>query len=82
VFAAFQARIVLSAPVFGGCGAPRSAAYNELTLSGAALFALPLLWACSAPGRWSCRLARTASVVALLWWLYMRFPQHGPRLFL
>jgi hypothetical protein len=82
VTAAMDARVVLSTPVYGGCGAARGAAYEDLYLSGLSLWLLPIFWLAARRSWWASRVARTAAVVALVWWLYMRFPMHGPRLFL
>ena len=82
VVAATDARVVLNAPVYGGCGAARSVAYGNVYLTGWALWLLPLLWLGSRRSIRGTRLAGTAAVVAGAWWLYMRFPMYGPRLFL
>ena len=77
-----DARIILNTPMHGGCGAARSVAYGNLYLSGWALWSLPLLWLGSRRSSWANRVARTATVIAMGWWLYMRYPMYGPRLFL
>jgi hypothetical protein len=81
VTASMDARVVLNTPVYGGCGAARSVAYGNLYLSGLGLWSLPIFWLASRRSWWASRVARTASVIALLWWFYMRFPMYGPRLF-
>jgi hypothetical protein len=82
VTAAMDARVVLNTPVYGGCGAARSVAYGNLYLSGLSLWSLPLFWLGSYRSWWASRVARTATVIALVWWLYMRYPMYGARLFL
>lgn len=82
VSAALDARVILSTPVFGGCGAARSFAYAKLHMSGMALWSLPVLWLVSLRSAWASRVARTATLIAVVWWLYMRYPMHGPRFLL
>lgn len=82
VTAAMDARVVLNTPTHGGCGAARSVAYGKLYLSGLWLWSLPVFWLGARRSWWARRLVRTAAVIALIWWLYMRYPMYGSRLFL
>ena len=81
VYMAFDARLILSTPVWGGCGMDREFAYIKREWSRLALFAIPLLWCGARRSPWAVRVARTSFVVAVLWWLYC-YPTHGHRAWL
>jgi hypothetical protein len=82
VMTALDARVVLSTPQYGGCGADRSHARANLFFAGLGLCSLPLFWLGARRSLWASRVARTSAIIALLWWAYMSYPGNGPRLFM